>query len=243
MGNFLRKELEEDHIVRLVSDSNNTLTSELIYEIMMKSNFSARELIPLYRKFISLDEENRGMLTNQEFLSMPELLYHPLREMLSYAIPFKSAEYIQSVSPKFSEEKKDFLVKTPKAPRTASSKILPEERNQLDSTKSTDSIPYIDFLLFAVYLSQFCPKTPIDSKVNFLFRLYDHDMDGVLSPDDLFQTINKLVANNLSQPEIQEVIKSIFAEVDAADKGFIDKEDFQKVLWMTDFDQKTNIHF
>mmetsp|Transcript_21776 Transcript_21776/g.3607 ORF Transcript_21776/g.3607 Transcript_21776/m.3607 type:complete len:97 (-) Transcript_21776:164-454(-) len=50
---------------------------------------------------------------------------------------------------------------------------------------ATDEIPYIDFEQFCVYLSVFCPKIPIDRKIQFAFRLFDFDEDGVLKKSDI----------------------------------------------------------
>lgn len=60
---------------------------------------------------------------------------------------------------------------------------------------------------------------------------------------DLKQSVSMLVGMLLSEPEINLLIDKIFQEIDSAEKGYIDKEDFQKVMWMTDFDQKCSIFF
>ena len=52
-----------------------------------------------------------------------------------------------------------------------------------------------------------------------------------------------IVGMILSDLEINAVVDKIFLEIDAAEKGHIDKEEFQKVMWMTDFDQKCSIFF
>lgn len=133
-----------------------------------------------------------------------------------------------------------------------SAKVLPEETKtdepKMPPPSEIDQIPYIDFEQFAMYLSVFCPKCPYDLKTNcisysVLFRLYDIDEDGTLNPQDVAGVLRLLVGENMSPKEIEEVVKKVFKEVDTAEKGYIEKDEFQKVLWITDFDQKTSIHF
>jgi len=136
------------------------------------------------------------------------------------------------------------------APHTG--KIQPEDTKtedpKLPPPSEIDQIPYIDFEQFAMYLSIFCPKCPYDLKTNctphlVLFRLYDIDEDGMLNMQDIAGVLKLIVGESMPVPEIEEVVKKLFKEVDTAEKGYIEKEEFQKVMWITDFDQKTSIHF
>lgn len=194
---------------------------------------------------------------------MPELLYNPFRHRLRVAIPLKNEEYIKNISDKVQEDdkikEKEMIfnrigsLKAP--PQTASSKVSPEELKTptaadvvTNNFANSDFISYITFHQFCLYLSVYCPRTPIDNKITcnlnlVLYRLYDFDEDGVLNAEDLTLAIKTMTNQNMSLPEIQEVVKSIFREVDTAEKAYVDKEDFQKVLWLTDFDQKTSLYF
>ncbi|CAG9319436.1 CNB1_1 [Blepharisma stoltei] len=263
MGNAFRSQTEEDYIMELILLSNNSITAEEIYDTIMKTNYSAKELIGLYKRFSELDTQKRDALTNQQFLSMRELMYNPFRHRLRIAIPLKSEEYIKGL-PLTEEEKKpldeDVLftkVQPKQPPPTASSKVAPEEEKskkepqenekELNTVKmdfeSVDFISYITFHQFCLYLTVFCPRTPIDTKITFLFKLYDFDGDGAISPQDLSLAIKTMTRENLSKLDIQEVVKYIFREVDIAEKGSIGREEFQKVLWLTDFYQKTSLYF
>lgn len=139
-----------------------------------------------------------------------------------------------------------------KVPSPRTGKVLPEDTKTEDPKQpppsELDQIPYIDFEQFAIYLTVFSPKCPHDLKTNctthlVLFRLYDIDEDGMLNMQDLAGVLKLIVGESMPIPQIEEVVKKIFKEVDTADKGYIDKDEFQKVMWVTDFAQKASIHF
>ena len=46
---------------------------------MMNTQYNEQELLKLFIKFKELDTTTRGMLTNKEFLNLPELRYTPFR--------------------------------------------------------------------------------------------------------------------------------------------------------------------
>lgn len=247
MGNLCSGKQEEDFILDLIGLSNDTLTSEIIYDIMMKTNCKAylvlaNELIGLYKRFVELDIDKRGRISNQEFLMMKELYYNPFRHRLKLAFPTKSEEHIRNLSLKGGDESFEKATLVP--PNYNSNKISPEP----EEVSEIDRIPYIDFSQFCQYLGVFCPRSTSDLKFNcnsylVLFRLFDNDEDGNLTKEDLHQSVKLLVSGNLNPNEINEVIGHIFEENDKEDKGYLTKEEFQKSLWMTDFSQKMSLQF
>jgi hypothetical protein len=167
MGNLLKSNHEEDLIVQLIMLSNDTITTEQAYEIMMKTSCKlytdkAGELIGLYKRFTELDTEKRGKLSNYEFLSMNELQYNPFRPRLSIAIPFKSEDYIRSSS--FSKDQGDSFEKQTIDPQIIqnSQRVAPEP----DEQNPINLVPYIDFSLFCQYLAVFSPRATSDTKFN-----------------------------------------------------------------------------
>jgi hypothetical protein len=254
---------ENDNIEELIAQSNNTLTEETVYRIMMKSSckvnsVNLRELQCLYKRFVDLDISKRvssrqGLLTHSQFLGLDELRHSPFLRRIPSAIPFKDEEFIKTASvargtgfldPAVVPQKDNARLNTGRPHQVA-----PEPQLVVPTdTAHVDMIPYIDFEQFCVYLTAFCPRCPIDVKVNcrpysVLFRLFDVDGDGQVSKQDLFGALQMLIGHIMSSPEIEEVVKSVFEEVDGAEKGHIDKDDFAKVMWLTDFDIKTSIDF
>jgi len=262
MGGLFSKRSEDENIPELLALSNGTLNEETVYRIMMKSSCKGqadniKELMCMYKRFTELDLNKRGLLTHSQFLSLSELNFSPFYKRLAFAIPFKDDEYVHNAAKARSTGIIDYpSVPLPANPpktqeqlfrtRTAKSvsQIAPEPNAaEIPVYRDTDMLPYIDFEQFCVYLTAFCPRCPIDIKVQFLFRIFDFDNDGQISKQDLFNALQMLIGHIMSNPEVEEVVKHVFEEVDGAEKGHIDRDDFAKVMWLTDFDIKTSIDF
>ena len=54
-------------------------------------------------------------------------------------------------------------------------------------------------------------------KLNFAFKIYDHDGDGYISNGDLFKTIKILIGNSLTNNHIQQIVDRTMI---VADKDF-----------------------
>ena len=80
------------------------------------------------------------------------------------------------------------------------------------------------------------------------FRLFDYDEDGKINIRDLkkvfrYQVIKIIVDTNLMDEEIDEIAKKVMLEADPSEKEFLDYEDFIKILFSTNIDQKCRISF
>lgn len=257
---------EEDYVTKLINLSNSTLSSELVYQIVMKSGCrlhsdKASELLVMYSRFQALDTNKKGLLSNSQFLQLEEFMYNPFKDRLRIAIPFRPEEYIMnkrhSVLPKqVLDDAPTAAQNTPntdsrKAPG-ATSKIQPEETKAEEKNtpppSEVDRIPYIDFEQFAVYLAVFCPRCPHDLKTNcnpysVLMRLYDFDGDGQLGKSDIAGVLRLVIGQTMPEPEIEEVVSKVFKELSGGELTSIDKDSFQSVLWATDFLNKMTLHF
>lgn len=167
MGNILRSNTEEDYILQLITLSNDTISSETIYDIMMKTSCTlyldlASELIGIYKRYTELDIEKRGKISNQEFLSMGELRYNPFRGRLKIALPMRSEDYIKNITNFMPHKDEDSFEKATLVPQNASSKVAPEPEDAAE----IDMIPYIDFSQFCQYLGVFSPRATNDVKFN-----------------------------------------------------------------------------
>lgn len=54
-------------------------------------------MLKLYKKFIQLDVNNRGVLTNKEFLELPELKYTPFRPRLIDGFQLKTDDDVRAI--------------------------------------------------------------------------------------------------------------------------------------------------
>ena len=192
-----------------------------------------------------MDIDKRGKLSNHQFLSMGELLYNPLRHRLKKALLMKSEEYIKNSSLN-KDTKDESFEKATLVPQVNinSNKISPEP----EEPSEVDQVPYIDFPLYCLYLGVFCPRAPYDLKVNcnaylVAFTLFDADDDGYLSITDMEVSLKSLLAGNLNVNDIKEVVNHVFTENNKEKDEKITKEEFQKILWMTNFNLSLSLFF
>ena len=64
---------------------------------LFKSLVNEGELLKLYKKYQELDVTGRGLLTNKEFLDLPELRYTPFRSRLIDGFPLRTDENVRAM--------------------------------------------------------------------------------------------------------------------------------------------------
>ena len=103
---------------------------------------------------------------------------------------------------------------------------------------------YITFAEFAKVMSMFNPRTGIDEKIQFYFRIFDVDKDKKIGRSDLKEIMKMLFGSKLSQEDMETLGNKIFAEVvQSSEKDFLDQDDVQKILWSTNIEHKCSMHF
>ncbi len=95
-------------IEEIIGRSEHRLTEQDIEEIMMNTQckpmlvtdpftVNEHELLKIFKKFQELDVTGRNMLTNKEFLELPELKYTPFRSRLVEGFQLKSDSDVKSM--------------------------------------------------------------------------------------------------------------------------------------------------
>lgn len=105
---------------------------------------------------------------------------------------------------------------------------------------------YITFAEFAKKMSLFNPRTDIEDKIHFYFRIFDVDEDKKIKKDDLHNVMRMLFGKNISEEEMDKLTEKVFLEVlqsSSAEKDYLDADDLQKVLYSTDIEHKCSMHF
>ena len=105
---------------------------------------------------------------------------------------------------------------------------------------------YLTFAEFAKKMSLFNPRTDIEEKINFYFRIFDVDQDKKIKKDDLNNVMKMLFGKNIKPAEMEKLAEKVFQEVlqsSSADKDYLDADDLQKVLYSTDIEHKCSMHF
>merc|ERR1712038_916614 len=82
------------------SRSQLQLQEEEINEITAETGFTKQQIERLYARFTSLDKQNHGYLTREDFLRIPELAINPLGDRIVHAFFYESKSQ--------GEEKVDF---------------------------------------------------------------------------------------------------------------------------------------
>merc|ERR1711981_71377 len=82
------------------SRSQLQLQEEEINEITAETGFTKQQIERLYARFTSLDKQNHGYLTREDFLRIPELAINPLGDRIVHAFFYESKSQ--------GEEKADF---------------------------------------------------------------------------------------------------------------------------------------
>merc|ERR1712141_811827 len=72
------------------SRSQLQLQEEEINEITAETGFTKQQIERLYARFTSLDKQNHGYLTREDFLRIPELAINPLGDRIVHAFFYES---------------------------------------------------------------------------------------------------------------------------------------------------------
>ncbi|XP_064312002.1 calcium and integrin-binding protein 1 [Phalacrocorax carbo] len=99
------------------------------------------------------------------------------------------------------------------------------------SDNRDDSMSFEDFLDM---LSVFSDSATLDIKSHYAFRIFDFNDDGILDKKDLKKLVNCLTGqgkeSQLSNTEMEQLIKNILEESDIDKDGTINLSEFQHVI-------------
>ncbi|CAG9335240.1 unnamed protein product [Blepharisma stoltei] len=70
------------------------LRREEVEELMRKSKFNQKELKRIYRRFARLDHEEKGWVSVDDILTLPELTNHPMRDRIARMMTIDMGEVI-----------------------------------------------------------------------------------------------------------------------------------------------------
>ena len=84
----------------------------------------------------------------------------------------------------------------------------------------------ISFLEFLGGLATLSTGANDEEKLNFVFRVYDYDNDGVISNGDLFKVLKMMVGNNLSDVQLQQLVDRTIIKADKNCDGVISFDEF-----------------
>ncbi|ODV94803.1 hypothetical protein PACTADRAFT_76410 [Pachysolen tannophilus NRRL Y-2460] len=88
----------------------------------------------------------------------------------------------------------------------------------------------VDFQEFITGLSIFSSKGQNDDKLNFIFKIYDIDRDGVISNGELFLVLKMMVGKNLEDEQLQQIVDKTIMENDKDGDGTLSFEEFKHAV-------------
>lgn len=182
-----------------------------IAEIQAETGFSPNQIKRLYHRFSNLDKSNKGLLSKEDLLRIPELAINPLGEriVLSFFCYDNCSESVDG-----QEEGINFkqFVKVLARFRRA-------ERNKPQPLNSNDH------------------------KLEYAFKMYDIDRTQKISKENICEILRLMVGSNKSSEQLAAIADRTIQEADEDKDGFINFEEFKKIMAKTDFQQKMSIRF
>ena len=95
------------------------------------------------------------------------------------------------------------------------------------SRNDTESIGFEEYLDF---LSVFSEEATRDVKAFYAFKIYDFDNDGYIGKEDVKQTLQTLVGDQLTDMEIAKVVERVFEEADIDGDERLSFVEFEHVI-------------
>jgi len=214
--------------------SSLQLQEENIAQISEETGFTSNQIQRLYSRFSSLDKQQKGYLTREDFLRIPELAINPLGDRIVHAF-FRERE---PGSNSGHDEEEAYGTGACAGGGGASADNGIKER--------------VNFCDFVHVLAHFRPikKNADQNKMNsreeklrFAFRMYDLDGDDKISKEELLAVLTMMVGANISEDQLVSIAERTIMEADEDKDNLISFDEFSKVLQRTDVEQKMSIRF
>jgi len=200
------------------SRSSQALQEENISQIEADTGFTANQIERLWSRFTSLDKQDKGYLTREDFLRIPELAINPLGDRIVHAF-FRDGH------------------------STANGVHSDLEARDRDVVNFCD---FVRVLAHFRPLKKNVEKNKLNSrqeKLKFAFRMYDLDGDEKISKEELLAVLTMMVGANISEEQLMSIAERTIHEADEDKDTLISFDEFCKVLERTDVEQKMSIRF
>ncbi|KAJ3219845.1 Calcineurin subunit B type 2 [Dinochytrium kinnereticum] len=116
--------------------------------------------------------------------------------------------------------------------------------NRIVSVMDAEGRSEINFKQFLQSLAVFSKETRRESKLEFAFKVYDVNGDGLIDNEDLKTILKLMVGKSLVEEEIQHLVDKTILEADTIDKdGFISFDEFKRALFSADLERVLSVDF
>lgn len=201
------------------SRSSLQLQQENIEQISEETGFTSNQIERLWSRFTSLDKQQKGHLTREDFLRIPELAINPLGDRIVHAFFRDSSNKDEEEGGKFSGANEKEIVNFPDFVRVLAH-FRPIKKNAEKNKMNSRT-----------------------EKLRFAFRMYDLDGDDKISKEELLAVLTMMVGANISEDQLVSIAERTIMEADDDKDNLISFDEFCKVLERTDVEQKMSIRF
>jgi len=195
------------------------LQQENIEQISEETGFTANQIERLWSRFTSLDKQQKGHLTREDFLRIPELAINPLGDRIVHAFFRDSSNKDEEEGGKFNGANEKEIVNFPDFVRVLAH-FRPIKKNAEKNKMNSRT-----------------------EKLRFAFRMYDLDGDDKISKEELLAVLTMMVGANISEDQLVSIAERTIMEADDDKDNLISFDEFCKVLERTDVEQKMSIRF
>jgi len=208
------------------SRSSLLLTQENIMQISSETGFTASQIERLWSRFTSLDKQQKGYLSREDFLRIPELAINPLGDRIVHAFFRDGASSSHSGGVDAADS---------------------AENGELPAGSEVVNFPdFVRVLAHFKPLKKNAEKNKLNSreeKLRFAFRMYDLDGDDRISKEELLAVLTMMVGANICEEQLVSIAERTIMEADTDKDNLISFQEFKKVLERTDVEQKMSIRF
>lgn len=243
--------------------SSLMLQDEEIKQIEEETGFSALQIEKLYTRFAHLDRSNCGTLSKNDLLSIPELAINPLcerliqmffadsdredgrinfRQFVGVLALFRSSDTTKKSN---NQGKKDDLAlkNYPSSARRLGNPPTLRNGSKMQPPTDEKSTSYHDSNHKSRRTMDGLLNEGLETKLMFVFKVYDVDNDGKISFNDLRSILKMMVGNYIEDVQLDKIATRAFVEVDEDSDGFIEFSEFCKVFSVKDLDDKLRVKF
>ncbi|XP_004152181.1 calcineurin subunit B [Cucumis sativus] len=104
--------------------------------------------------------------------------------------------------------------------------------------KMVDGLNFKDFVAF---LSAFSAKASIQRKIEFMFKVYDADLNGKVSFNDMIEVLQDLSGPFMSDDQRKQVLSQLLEEAGYTKEVHLTQDDFVKILANSDLKMEVEV--
>ncbi|THU67573.1 hypothetical protein C4D60_Mb05t26090 [Musa balbisiana] len=99
----------------------------------------------------------------------------------------------------------------------------------------------LNFKEFVAFLSAFSPRTSLQHKIEFIFRVYDFDSNGRVTFDDILGVLRDLTGSFISEQQRQKVLTRVLEEAGYTKDSSLVLSDFMKIFGNSDLKMEVEV--